>query len=137
MKKAAVGGGVAAAAWAAPRVEGMRLVPDYAAASTVAICDFEHAPSPNPCSSNESGTTLTTDCGCTIEIEGKISNDNSANAKMRWTLVGGVGSSVTLVECGSGNTMGATSGDPGVEYETWCDPCIDPESLTWTVTCIT
>jgi hypothetical protein len=34
LKRAAVGGGVAAAVWAAPRVEGMKLVPDYAAAGT-------------------------------------------------------------------------------------------------------
>jgi len=34
LKKAAVGGGVVAATWAAPKVEGMKLVPNYAAASS-------------------------------------------------------------------------------------------------------
>jgi hypothetical protein len=40
LKKAAVGGGVGAAVWAAPRVDGLKLVPNYAAASSQLPVNF-------------------------------------------------------------------------------------------------
>lgn len=51
LKKAAVGFGAAGAAWAAPRIEGLSLKPDYAAAATVrGTFTFKRSPTgcPNP-----------------------------------------------------------------------------------------
>jgi len=133
LKKAAIGGGVSVAVWAAPKVEGRGLVPDYAAASTLTGCQVFVT---KDCATEIPTQTLL--CGgvgpAGIEI---TAAGTLAAADVGWQVLPDAGCCVTLISCSTGFV---DTEDDGLSGTSGCDddsanPCTGTATLTWTITC--